>query len=224
MIEKIEYAIIKYTVKNRSKYSNCLAQQKGFKDHASFRYAKKYGFRTQSQVDIKRKENENNRHHSIETRNKISFALKGKRKSNKAKLNMSKSAKGKIIPEEVRKKISSANTGKKRSAETKAKISGENSSRWQGGKSFLPYCPKFNRKLKEAVRNRDNRICQLCNEKENGRKLHIHHIHYDKENCNPDLIALCGSCNSKVNIRRDLYESLFMNKLNERGLLFWSLK
>jgi len=98
---------------------------------------------------------------------------------------------------------------------------GELANNWHGGISFLPYCFKFNKELKEAIRNRDNRTCQYCSQIENDRKLSVHHIHYDKENCNPDLIALCNKCNCKVNGNREYYESLFMNKLNERELLFW---
>jgi len=98
---------------------------------------------------------------------------------------------------------------------------GEEHPAWKGGIAFLPYCPKFNRILKEKVRERDNRTCQLCSEKENGTKLSIHHIHYDKENCHPDLISLCRKCNTKANFNRENYEGFFMNKLNERTLLFW---
>ena len=93
---------------------------------------------------------------------------------------------------------------------------------WEGGISFLPYCSKFNDDLKESIRERDNRTCQYCGYKENGEKLSVHHIHYDKENCNPDLISLCRVCNSKANTTREQYEMLFMNKLNERELLFWA--
>ncbi len=129
---------------------------------------------------------------------------------------------------EMRKKMSKGIKDALNLPETRKKLSdsqiGEKGSNWQGGISFFPYCPKFNRKLKEKIRNRDNRTCQLCNNKENGRKHTAHHIHYDRENCNPDLITLCCSCNSKVNIKRDFYESLFMNKLNDRGLLFWTSK
>lgn len=104
------------------------------------------------------------------------------------------------------------------------KLSGEKHPNWNGGSSFFPYCKLFNRPLKEAVRNRDNSICQLCNktEEENGQKHSVHHIHYDKENCEPDLITLCRGCNAKVNQNRDYYENLFMNMLNDRKLLFWT--
>jgi len=94
----------------------------------------------------------------------------------------------------------------------------ENSIHWKGGISFLPYSFKFNKELKEKIRSRDNHTCQLCGkiEEENKRNLTVHHIHYDKENNNPDLITLCCSCNSKVNNNRDYYEQYFMDLLYER--------
>jgi hypothetical protein len=96
---------------------------------------------------------------------------------------------------------------------------GDKNPNWNGGSSFEPYCSKFNDKLRKRIRDRDDHTCQLCGMKEDGRKLSIHHIHYDKPNCNPDLIALCTGCNGRANVNRDYYESLFMQKLKERGLL-----
>lgn len=84
------------------------------------------------------------------------------------------------------------------------------------------YCFKFNNSLKEQIRIRDNHTCQLCGLVQTTRKHSPHHVHYDKPNCYPDLILLCTGCNSKANHNRDMWESLFMNKLNERGLLFWT--
>lgn len=104
-----------------------------------------------------------------------------------------------------------------------ADLTGERASGWMGGLSFLPYCKKFNNELKEKIRNRDNRTCQTCGAKENGRKHSVHHIHYDKENCYPDLITVCGICNNKANSNRDEWEIFYMNKLNDRGLLHWTL-
>lgn len=118
--------------------------------------------------------------------------------------------------EEVRQRISTTN---KIRGHRPPILMGEKSSQWKGGLSFLPYCPKFNEKLKESIRKRDNRTCQLCSVKENGQKLSVHHIHYDKENCEPDLISLCRRCNFKVNNNRDYYENLFMIILKERGLV-----
>ncbi len=122
----------------------------------------------------------------------------------------SKAIKGKI-PSELTRKIWSEQR------------KGKGNPNWQGGISFEPYCFKFNNELKEQVRIRDNYTCQLCgNMWKNGRKYTVHHIHYDKINCHPDLICLCNKCNSVVNFNRPYYESLFMNKLNERQLLFWT--
>ena len=136
--------------------------------------------------------------------------------------------KGKKHSKEHSQKIGLSNRGKIKLEETKQKISeavsGTKHYNWQGGISFLPYCQKFNDKLKKLIRDRDNHTCQLCGVKENGKKLSVHHIHYDKENCYPDLMGLCLRCNSKVNSNRIYYESFFMNKLNERGLLFWTQK
>ena len=97
----------------------------------------------------------------------------------------------------------------------------ENNTSWQGGISFKPYCYKFNNELKIQIRNRDNNICQLCGKtkEQNNQELTVHHIHYDKENCNPDLITVCHSCNTKVNYNRDYWEEYFMRQLAYRGLV-----
>jgi len=64
-----------------------------------------------------------------------------------------------------------------------------------------PYPVDFNGRLKELIRDRDGRRCRLCtkSEEENGRKLPVHHINYDKENLDPhNLISLCSSCHGKT--------------------------
>jgi len=80
------------------------------------------------------------------------------------------------------------------------------------------------------VRKRDNNICQLCgctqeNNTKRKQKLSVHHVHHDKENCFTDLITLCQKCNLIEVEKKDkikYYEDLFMNKLNDRKLLFWT--
>ncbi len=90
------------------------------------------------------------------------------------------------------------------------------------------YCHKFNKTLREQVRLRDSYTCQNCGITQEEHKLKsnkilsVHHIHYDKSNCYPDLITLCISCNTIVNYNKNYYESFFMNKLNDRSLLFWT--
>jgi hypothetical protein len=62
---------------------------------------------------------------------------------------------------------------------------GKNSARWQGGISCLPYCEKFTSNLKERVRTFFSRRCALCGitEKENGKKLSVHHVFIEKMAC-----------------------------------------
>ena len=83
---------------------------------------------------------------------------------------------------------------------------------WKGGLSFDPYTPKFNKQLKELIRERDNRTCQKCGipETEGKRRLDVHHIDYDKKNCLPrNLISLCNICNIQVNSNRKSWEDKF---------------
>lgn len=160
------------------------------------------------------------KHHSIESRRKIAAGHKGKKLppfSTEHKKKISVALKG-------RQGFMGANNpfyGKHHSEEYVKRVSGDRNSNWKGGISFEPYCSKFNDQLKRRVRDRDNHTCQLCQSKENGRKLDVHHIHHDHKNCYPDLIALCRMCHSITNANQNHYEPIFMNKLNERGLLFW---
>lgn len=115
--------------------------------------------------------------------------------------------------------------------EWKRKISGENSRCWKGGVSFGKYCSKFNNFFKEYIRNKFDRKCYLCGktEEENGRKLDVHHVNYDKacgcaeteEKRKVDdnvcqFVPLCRSCNTKVNNNRDKWEEFFKNKLRNK--------
>lgn len=104
--------------------------------------------------------------------------------------------------------------------ETKKKMSeaqvGEKGSNWKGGISFEPYSIDWTEILKKSIRERDHYICQLCNRDGNT----IHHIDYDKKNCNPaNLINLCKFCNSKVNFKREYWISC-LKKLMESKSVF----
>jgi hypothetical protein len=75
---------------------------------------------------------------------------------------------------------------------------------------------KFNKKLKDQIRERDNYTCQKCGITIKkyltcrGRNLDIHHIDYDKENCKENnLITLCQPCNAKANRNRDFWFEYF---------------
>lgn len=131
--------------------------------------------------------------------------------------------KGRNITEEHRKNIKENNCkywlGKKR-----PEISGENSNffgqdnskekspSWLGGKSFEEYGLDWTKTLKRSIRERDNYVCQLCSKIQCDYAFDVHHIDYNKKNCNPDnLITLCRSCHAKTNYKRDYWKEYFTN-------------
>jgi hypothetical protein len=97
----------------------------------------------------------------------------------------------------------------------RGEMNGKNNGNYINGKSREPYPLLFNKQLKERIRVRDNFICQLCGvpELECNKRLTVHHIDYNKKNCNGNnLISLCKGCNSKVNSNRDYWLEYFKNK------------
>lgn len=91
---------------------------------------------------------------------------------------------------------------------------GKDSHLWKGGISFDPYSPSFNNHLKKKIKIRDNYTC-ICGKK--TQKLAVHHIDYNKENCNDNnLISLCYSCHSKTNHNRDHWEIFFIGLIKEK--------
>jgi len=134
--------------------------------------------------------------------NKISESNKGKhyywlgkKMSQETTKKMSEARKGVKYSKETREKISRAHKGK-----PKPWLKGEKNPSWQGGKSFEPYTLDWEIKRK-TVRKRDGYICQLCGKYP---ALDVHHIDYDKKNCNPEnLITLCRTCHIKTNFNRD---------------------
>ena len=134
---------------------------------------------------------------------------------------------GKHCSEETKRKISKAHKGKDYiSKEVKQRLSamyiGENNPNWRGGVSFEPYCHKFNKVFKEYIRDKFGRKCFLCGktEKENGRKLCVHHVNYNKncfceEDVNCQFIPLCSKCHSKTNHNREYWKREITTKLHE---------
>jgi len=158
------------------------------------------------------------------TRVKHPKGMLGKKHTEETKKKQSEAIKGSRNPFYMKKHKAEFKNKHSNKLKEEGKWKGENNPKFNNWSSYKPYCKRFNKNLKEAVRERDNRLCQLCskNEAENKEKQTVHHVHYDKENCYPDLICLCRSCNSKVNGNRDYYEKLFMNMLNDKQLLFWT--
>ena len=99
--------------------------------------------------------------------------------------------------------------------EFRAAHSGENANNYKGGISNLPYCEKFDEDLKERVREYFDRCCYVCgkNEIDNGEKLSVHHVNYDKMVCcndvKPLFVPLCRSCHMKTHDNREEWEDFF---------------
>ncbi len=86
-------------------------------------------------------------------------------------------------------------------------VSGADHPAWKGGISYLPYCHKFNKSLKEQVREAFGRKCYLCGANENGKGLDVHHCDFNKQQgCKSDkgwkLVPLCKSCHAKTTFNR----------------------
>lgn len=93
---------------------------------------------------------------------------------------------------------------------------GEASGNWLGGKTFENYPREFSKSTKLRILERDNFTCQICKLVQNQLKktLHIHHIDYNKKNCNDhNLISLCNSCHIKTNFNRDYWQQHFTKLL-----------
>jgi hypothetical protein len=112
---------------------------------------------------------------------------------------------------EVRDKISLSKMGNKNPA-------------WVNGKSHEPYCDVFfDKEFRTIVLNRDKHVCQNCGVtrllslKVFDQNLAIHHINYDKKDCDLfNLITVCSSCNAKANINRSYWQSHYYNLMKSR--------
>ena len=142
--------------------------------------------------------------YNINRRNK-SESLLGHFVSDQTRLNQSISHKGKISNFKNHKHTKEARLLISQSLQGKY---GELARNWQNGLSFFPYSIEFNKKLKQKIRERDNFTCQYCELKEKNyyRNLDVHHIDYNKDNCNKlNLITLCQSYNCIANGNRDYW-------------------
>jgi hypothetical protein len=92
------------------------------------------------------------------------------------------------------------------------KNSGPGNYGWRGGISYEPYCSIWkDKEYKESIRERDGYKClnpSCC--RTNPEDLTIHHIDYNKKNCNPNnLITICRICNIKANRERDWHAAWY---------------
>jgi len=168
-------------------------------------------------------------HHTEETRKKMSESAKGKVRTLEHCLNIGKAQKGKKISEERRIKQSIAQNKRFENPEEREKMRvaklgkmGAMACNWQGGKSFEPYCVKFNREFKERVRAFFGYQCQECGHiwHEGEDKLAVHHVNFRKDSCCaedviPLFVPLChGRCHGKTHHNRIFWEYWFTEMIN----------
>jgi hypothetical protein len=173
---------------------------------------------------------------SEETKRKISLSLKGRHISSATEFK-----KGRIVSVDTLKNMKIAQnkyihngmTGKKQSEETKLKMRGgigqkgnhfwrkrrsyigDKNPNWQGGKSFEPYNIDWTETLKRSIRERDHYTCQLNGEIQGDICFAVHHIDYNKKNCDPNnLITLCNRCHIKTNFNRAYWTVYFTKYRN----------
>ncbi len=168
--------------------------------------------------------------YSKETLLKMSLGRKGKPISLEHKMKISKALKGikrPALSEQHKNSLrlgwigrklkglgEAWNKGRAWSKESKIKMSkaqeGDKSHRWLGGKSYLQYNTDWTRTFRQSIRERDRLTCQLCGEGQTDELLAIHHIDYNKQNCNPtNLISLCRKCHARTNSKRDYWINYF---------------
>ena len=100
---------------------------------------------------------------------------------------------------------------------------GEINSNWQGGISRKPYSLEWSESLRRRIRDIDRHMCKSCGIREINlhgfhKKLDVHHIDYNKENCREtNLISVCHSCNIIANYTRDYWYAFYTYKVAERA-------
>lgn len=178
--------------------------------------------------------------HTEETKRKISTAHKGKQsplrgikrfpRTEETKQKIREKLKGKKLSKEHREKIKqnhlrgenhplfgkpcTEEQKKSLSQALKGKYAGDKHPQWQGGKSFEPYTVDWTETLKRSIRERDTYTCQLCKKPQGDIAHDVHHIDYNKKNCNPvNLITLCHICHPKTNFNRKYWQGLFTQNI-----------
>jgi len=153
--------------------------------------------------------------------------MTGRKHTEKSKLKMSLSHKGKFRP-----KISMAKKGKpwtqkrRKAKELEKPRQPRQPYKWKNHikKPVIKNGKEYNsewHKIRREIYKRDKWICQECNckcldkqRKIKGKRIQCHHIDYNEKNNNPDnLITLCASCHAKTSFKRENWVEYYQNKI-----------
>jgi hypothetical protein len=151
--------------------------------------------------------------HSEEHKRKMSESMKGKKHKRFSEETIEKMRKrmmgnkytlGHKLSDEHKKKIQKA---------TKQRVADGIHNFWQGGITNKKYTDDWTATLRRSIRERDNYTCQICSKQQTDRAFSVHHIDYNKANCNPNnLITLCVKCHASTNVNRDFWKDYFYKK------------
>lgn len=147
--------------------------------------------------------------HTEETKNKQRLSALWRKMSQKAKDKISRVKKW-SIPRNKWKTIwpHSEESNKKRSEALKW----DKSHLWEWWKTYELYTVDWTQTLKRSIRERDNYVCRICGKQQWDKAHDVHHIDYNKKNCNPsNLITLCNICHIKTNTKREYWIKYFNN-------------
>ena len=152
--------------------------------------------------------------HTEEENKKTSLSLIEFYKNPEERIKASERMKGIPKPESMKRKTSENMSGPGNPWYIDGRCSGINQ----------PYPLDFDERFKDLIRDRDGRICKMCmkTEEQNGKQLDIHHVDYNKNNCDPkNMISLCHSCHMKTNVKRKEWSSFFAKKqiTEERAII-----
>ena len=143
------------------------------------------------------------KHHSEETKKKMSEARKGRKLSEETKRKLSEALKGRKCSEETKRKMSEAKKGEK---------IGEKNSNWKG--DLAKEISKYNR-IHRIIRRLkpEPECCEVCGKKTSKLNLSFNRFHKDAnpiyytENPN-DYTYRCSSCHQKYDKRIDSNRSI----------------
>lgn len=95
---------------------------------------------------------------------------------------------------------------------------GKNNPNWKGGITHEPYAEIWvDKRFKADIQERDNHTCQNPDCRGNDSILTIHHIDYDKKNCDErNLITLCRACNGRANFNRDFWQAGYSEIIRQK--------
>ena len=221
----------KYIVEKQSCYE--ISKICGSSYSTIYRWLQRYRIPCRTSIEAWRERSKKYKSHLIgrkqskETKTKQSEAWTPERRTIQSEIMTNR-----IVSEETKAKLSMGKMGEKNPMFGMCR---EKAPGWKDGASFEPYCPLFNNKKREEIRNQYGRACIICGKStlQNMSKnkmywlgrLNVDHVDENKmqgcDNWEWRLVPLCHSCHCKMNNAQThllLQLLLINNKLEQINL------